>query len=81
MSQYDWKMLRLGDDMGELDGLDTVEETVEDDDDTKLAVVETVVVVEHESVELSRTSLGLVWVDAGCVPILLIWTVDFDMEE
>ena len=73
-------MLRLGDDMGELDGLDTVEETVEDDD-TKLAVVETVVVVEHESVELSRTSLGLVWVDAGCVPILLIWTVDFDMEE
>ena len=74
-------MLRLGDDMGELDGLDTVEETVEDDDDTKLAVVETVVVVEHESVELSRTSLGLVWVDAGCVPILLIWTVDFDMEE
>ena len=81
MSQYDWKMLRLGDDMGELDGLDTVEETVEDDDDTKLAVVETVVVVEHESVELSRTSLGLVWVDAGCVPILLIWTVDFVMEE
>ena len=81
MSQYDWKMLRLGDDMGELDGLDTVEETVEDDDDTKLAVVDTVVVVEHESVELSRTSLGLVWVDAGCVPILLIWTVDFDMEE
>ena len=80
MSQYDWKMLRLGDDMGELDGLDTVEETVEDDDDTKLAVVETVVVVEHESVELSRTSLGLVWLET-CVPILLIWTVDFDMEE
>ena len=82
MSQYDWKMLRLGDATGEFAGLDAVEEiTEEEDDDTKLAVVETVVVVEHESVELSRTSLGLVWLDAGCVPILLIWTVDFDMEE
>ena len=80
MSQYDWKMLRLGDATGELAGLDAVEEITEDDDDTKLAEVEAVVVVEHESVELSRTSLGLVWLGT-CVPILLIWTVDFDMEE
>ena len=81
MSQYDWKMLRLGDATGEFAGLDAVEEiTEEEDDDTKLADVETVVVVEHESVELSRTSLGLVWLGT-CMPIRLIWTVDFDMEE
>lgn len=58
LSQYDWKMLRLGDATGEFDGLDTVEE--EEVVEEKLVVVETVVVVEHESMELSRTSLGLV---------------------
>ena len=59
-SQYDWKMLLLGDAIGEFD----VEEVVE----KLLAKVDTVVVVEHESVELSRTSLGL---PAACVPIIL----------
>ena len=57
-SQYDWKMLLLGDAIGEFDGLDNAEEIV--GVEKLLAKVDTVVVVEHESVELSRTSLGLV---------------------
>lgn len=59
--------------MGELDGLDTVEEITEEEDDTRLpAEIEAVVAVEHESVEFNRTSLGRVGLGGGCVPILLI---------